>query len=259
MKIARYQRGAAVHYGAVCADGSFDRLKSSPFVSLELSGRRDAAAEVRLLVPVERPRIFGVGLNYVAHAKEAGMAIPQIPMLFMKPDSAAIGPGEAIVYPLEGDRVDYECELAVVLGRGGRRVSEADALGLVLGYTCANDVSQRPIQFAEMKMGTLLIGKGFDTFCPLGPVIATALDPAKLDIATRLNGHVVQHSNTSDLIFSIPKLISYLSQAITLRAGDVIITGTPAGIGPVKPGDVVEIEIEGIGVLRNPVVAEVRA
>ena len=256
MKIARYRAGNDIHYGALRDDGMLDRLAGSPFDSLALSGKLDAPGAIRILCPVAAPRIFGVGLNYAAHAKEAGMAIPQMPMLFMKPDSAAVGPEDPIIYPLEGERVDYECELAVVLKKGGRRVAEADALDLVLGYTCGNDVSQRPIQFAEMKMGTLLIGKGFDSFCPLGPVIATGLDPGHLDIATRLNGRTVQHSNTSDLIFSVPKLLSYLSQAITLRAGDVIITGTPAGIGPMLPGDVVEIEIEGIGVLRNPVVAE---
>lgn len=260
MKIARYRIGDAANgpvvYGALNEDGMLERLSASPFESLALSGRLDRLADVRLLAPVAAPRIFGVGLNYAAHAKEAGQPVPQIPMLFMKPDTACIGPGENIVYPLEAGRVDYECELTVVIGRTARRVSEADALSCVLGYTCGNDVSQRPIQFAEMKMGTMLIGKAFDTFSPIGPVIATGLDPGNLAIATRLNGKTVQQSHTSDLIFSVAKLVSYLSQAITLRAGDVILTGTPAGIGPMLPGDTVEIDIEGIGVLRNPVVAE---
>ena len=260
MKIARYQTDAAsgkqIHYGVLHADGTLDRLAGSPFDSLALSGKHDQLAAVRLLCPVEAPRIFGVGLNYAAHAKEAGQPVPQIPMLFMKPDTAAIGPEEAIIYPLEAGRVDYECELTVVIGKTARRVSEQDALDYVLGYTCGNDISQRPIQFAEMKMGTLLIGKGFDTFCPLGPVIATGLNPDNLNISTRLNGKTVQQSHTSDLIFSVAKLVSYLSQAITRRAGDVILTGTPAGNGPMLPGDMVEIDIEGIGILRNPMVAE---
>jgi 2-keto-4-pentenoate hydratase/2-oxohepta-3-ene-1,7-dioic acid hydratase in catechol pathway len=152
--------------------------------------------------------------------------------------------------------VDYECELAVVIGKSARRVSPAQALDVVLGYTCANDISERPIQWAEMAMGCLLIGKGYDSFCPLGPWIETEVDPGALDISTRVNGRMLQHSNTSDLIFGVPELVAYLSRAITLRPGDVIITGTPAGIGPLQPGDHVEIEIEGIGVLANPVVAE---
>jgi 2-keto-4-pentenoate hydratase/2-oxohepta-3-ene-1,7-dioic acid hydratase in catechol pathway len=144
----------------------------------------------------------------------------------------------------------------VVIGRGGRRIAEGEALAHVLGYTCANDVSHRPIQFAEMKMGTLLVGKAFDTFCPVGPWISTDVDPGALHIETRLNGRVCQSSNTSDLLFSVPKLVAYLSRAITLHPGDLILTGTPSGIGPIVPGDVVEIEIEGIGILRNPVIAE---
>ena len=260
MRIARYQLAGQnrnqIYYGALRDDGTLERLATSPFESLALSGQSDQLAGVRLLAPVHAPRIFGVGLNYAAHAKEAGQPVPLFPMLFMKPDTAAIGPGDDIIYPLEAGRVDYECELTVVIGKTARRVSEQDALGCVLGYTCGNDVSQRPIQFAEMKMGTMLIGKAFDTFSPIGPVIATGLNPANLAIATRLNGKTVQNSHASDLIFSVPKLVSYLSQAITLRAGDVILTGTPAGIGPMLPGDIVEIDIEGIGVLRNQVVAE---
>jgi 2-keto-4-pentenoate hydratase/2-oxohepta-3-ene-1,7-dioic acid hydratase in catechol pathway len=146
--------------------------------------------------------------------------------------------------------------LAVIIGKGGRRIAPADVDQHIFGLTCANDVSERPIQFAEMEAGCLLIGKGFDSFCPLGPVIATGLNHRNLAIATRLNGQVRQSSNTSDLVFDVTYLVSYISQAITLRPGDVIITGTPQGIGPMVPGDVVEVEIEGIGVLQNPVVAE---
>jgi 2-keto-4-pentenoate hydratase/2-oxohepta-3-ene-1,7-dioic acid hydratase in catechol pathway len=152
--------------------------------------------------------------------------------------------------------VDFECELAVVIGKQGRRIPPEDVDAHILGFTCANDVSERPIQFSEMEAGCLLIGKGFDTFCPLGPVIATGLDHRNLGISTRLNGEVKQKSNTADLVFSVSTLVSYISQAITLRPGDVIITGTPQGIGPMLPGDLVEIEIEGIGILRNLVIAE---
>jgi 2-keto-4-pentenoate hydratase/2-oxohepta-3-ene-1,7-dioic acid hydratase in catechol pathway len=257
MKLARYRtRDGSVHWGALHADGAFDRLASSPFASLAAAGVRDAATAVTLLAPAEQPRVFGVGLNYAAHAAEAGVTPPPFPMLFMKPDTAVIGPGEAIVLPREPGRVDYECELAVVIGRGGRRIADRDGLAHVLGYTCANDVSHRPIQFAEMKLGTLLVGKAFDTFCPLGPWIATGLDAGALDIRTRVNGVVRQSSNTSDLLFGVARLVAYLSDAITLRPGDVILTGTPAGIGALAAGDVVDVEIDGIGVLSNPVAAE---
>jgi 2-keto-4-pentenoate hydratase/2-oxohepta-3-ene-1,7-dioic acid hydratase in catechol pathway len=255
MRIARYEVGGGVHYGSL--EGSaLRRLARWPFDSLELTGTVDRLDHAKLLAPIQPPRLFGVGLNYVSHIHESGQPAPAIPMLFMKPGTAVIGPEEPIVYPREGKNVHYEGELAVVIGRKTRRIDERHALEHVLGYTCANDVSERVIQSAEMKMGCLLIGKSFDTFCPLGPVIATGLDPTNLDLTTRLNGQVRQRINTSDLLFSVARLVSYLSQAITLLPGDVIITGTPAGVGPVKPGDVIEVEIFGIGVLRNPVVGE---
>ncbi len=255
MKIARYEVEGQVRYGILERD-ILKRLAGSPFDGLETTSTVDRLADVRLLAPVESPRIFGVGLNYKAHIAEMKHTAPTIPMLFMKPTTAAIGPEEAIVYPREGQEVHFEGELAAVIGRKVRRVSEAEALDCVLGYTCADDVSERPIQFKEMSVGCLLIGKAFDTFCPLGPVIATDLNPADLELRARVNGTERQNTNTSDLLFPVAQLVSYLSQAITLQPGDVIITGTPAGVGPIKPGDVVEIDIEGIGSLRNPVVAE---
>ncbi len=256
MIIGRYTVDGNAHYGQQISPTQWRRLRGLPFESVVPTDHIDDNAHVRLLCPVDRPRIFGVGFNYAAHAKEAGHALPTRAATFMKPDSSAIGPDEAIIYPMEGQRVDYECELAVIIGKGGRRIAPADVDAHIFGFTCANDVSERPIQFAEMDAGCLLIGKGFDSFCPLGPVIATGLNHRNLAIATRLNGEVRQSSNTSDLVFDVPYLVSYISQAITLRPGDVIITGTPQGIGPMLPGDVVEVEIEGIGVLRNPVVAE---
>ena len=258
MIIGRYAVGADIHYGQKISPTQWRRLKAPPFEQILPMDQVDEDAQVRLLCPVERPRIFGVGFNYAAHAKETGHPLPERPATFMKPDSAAIGPGQAIVYPYEGQRLDFECELAVVIGKGGRRIAPNDVEQHILGFTCANDVSERSIQFPEMEAGCLLIGKGFDTFCPLGPVIATGLNHRNLAIQTRLNGQVRQRSNTGDLVFDVAYLVSYLSQAITLRPGDVIITGTPQGVGPMVPGDVVEIEIEGIGVLRNPVVAEPR-
>ena len=161
---------------------------------------------------------------------------PTFPMLFMKPLAAVIGPGDPIVYPTQGRQVEYEAELAVVIGKQARRVSEEDALDYVLGYTCGNDVSERVIQRAEMAMGALLVGKGFDTFNPLGPVVATGLDPTDLAVMARVNGVEKQNANTSDLLFGVAELVSYISQALVLNPGDVIMSGTPAGVGPIVPG-----------------------
>ena len=255
MLIARYEAEGRRHFGIVDGD-RLHRLVEPPWRSLDRSGETDRLGAARLLCPVDSPRIFGVGLNYVAHIREAGAPTPEVPLLFMKPTTAAIGPEEPIVYPREGREVHFEAELAVVIGRKARRMKAAEALGCVLGYSCANDVSERVIQRAEMDQGALLVGKGFDTFCPIGPVIATGLDPAALSVEARVNGETRQSAPTSDLLFGVAELIAWLSSAVTLLPGDVIITGTPSGVGPVVPGDVVEIEISGIGVLRNPVVAE---
>ena len=256
MKIARFEIGGRIAHGILEDEDHLRVLAGSPFETLEVTEEEHALGDVRLLAPVAAPRVFGVGLNYVSHAKESGHKPPEIPMLFMKPTTAVIGPGEPIVYPREGQNVHFEGELAAVIGKTARRVFEGEALDYVLGYTCADDVSERVIQHREMAMGCLLIGKAFDSFCPLGPVIATGLDPTDLDLEARVNGEVRQSINTSDLLFSVAKLVSYLSAAITLLPGDVIITGTPHGVGPITPGDEVEIEISGIGVLRNGVIAE---
>ena len=255
MHIARYALGGAIHHG-ILEGQRLMRLASPPFAQIERDGEIDRLEDVRLLCPVQNPRIFGVGLNYVVHIEESGARTPEIPLVFMKPSTTAIGPGEPIVYPHEGRNVHFEAELAVVIGRRARRLSREDALSCVIGYTCANDVSERVIQKKEMDQGALLVGKGFDSFNPLGPVIATGLDPSNLAIAARVNGVTRQSSSTSDLLFGVADLIAWLSAAMTLLPGDVIITGTPSGVGPIVPGDVVEIEVEGVGVLTNPVVAE---
>jgi len=255
MLIARYEIGGEIHYGELDGD-TLHRLARPPFGGIERAGKSDALAQARLLSPVEKPRIFGVGLNYVLHIEESGAKTPEIPLLFMKPTNTVIGPGDPIVYPREGKNVHFEAELAVVIGKSGRRIPVEKALDHVLGYTCANDISERVIQRGEMDQGALLIGKGFDTFCPLGPVIATGLDPSNLKLGAKVNGVERQSSSTSDLLFGVPQLVSYLSSAITLQPGDVIITGTPSGVGPVVPGDVVDIHVEGVGTLTNPVVAE---
>lgn len=254
-KIARYEMTSGVFYGHL-EDNRLHRMDGTPFGRMMPTGDVDDLHTVRLLAPVPAPRVFGVGANYKAHIAEMGMATPVRPMLFMKPTNAVAGPGDPVIYPREGQTIHYEAELAVVIGKTARRIDVAEANRAVLGYTCANDISERVIQKEEMDQGCLLIGKGFDTFCPLGPVIATGLDPSDLRLEARLNGQTRQSSSTSDLLFSVPELVSYLSQAVTLQPGDVIITGTPSGVGDIAPGDCMEIELEGVGTLANPVVAE---
>ena len=229
-----------------------------------------------MLIPVERSgsvetfdlvpsKIIGIGQNYRAHAIEMGKGLPEEPLMFLKPRSALIADGAAIARPGGFERVDYEGELGVVIGTRASRVSKEDALKVVLGYTCVNDVTVRDLQ---KKDGQWARAKGFDTFCPIGPRIVPGrqsesgglhlgpgLDPRNLRITTRVNGQVKQDSSTSDLIFDVATLISFCSQYMTLEPGDVISTGTPAGVGNLSPGDVCEIEIEGIGVLTNPVIA----
>ena len=256
MKMLRYSANDEVRYGILEEDGTVRQMTSCPWDSMEESGETTHLDNVRVLAPIGKPRLIGVGLNYLAHAEEGGQTPPDQPMLFMLPSTAILDPEEAVVYPKQGQNVHYEGELTVIMGKKARRVSEADALDYVLGYTCGNDVSERVIQANEMANGCMLIGKGFDTFKPIGPYIATGLDSTNLELTTRLNGEVKQHTNTDDLIFTVAQLIAYISEAITLLPGDVIMTGTPSGVGPVQPGDVVEIEISGVGVLRNPVVAE---
>jgi 2-keto-4-pentenoate hydratase/2-oxohepta-3-ene-1,7-dioic acid hydratase in catechol pathway len=197
-------------------------------------------------------KIIGIGQNYRAHAAEMGKGIPEEPLMFLKPPTAVIADGTPIERPAGYERVDYEGELGVVIGKRAHRVTRENALDHVKGYVCVNDVTVRDLQ---KKDGQWTRAKGFDTFCPMGPKIASGLDPSNLRITTRVNGVVKQDSSTADLIFDVPTLVAFCSQHMTLEEGDVISTGTPSGVGPLVPGDVVEVEIEGIGVLRNPVIA----
>ena len=197
-------------------------------------------------------KIIGIGQNYRAHAAEMGKGVPSEPLVFLKPPSALLAPEEAIERPAGYARVDYEGELGVVIGRRARHVSVDDALACVAGYVCVNDVTVRDLQ---AKDGQWARAKGFDTFCPVGPRVVAGLDPRDLRISTRVNGVVKQDSRTSDLIFDVATLIAFVSRHMTLEVGDLISTGTPAGVGNLEVGDVVEVEIEGVGVLRNPVVA----
>jgi len=206
--------------------------------------------EMPILAPIMPGKLVCVGRNYAAHAAEHHAAVPDEPMLFLKPPSAVIAHGAPIQIPAGIGRVDHEAELAVIIGRRARRVRREDALHYVLGYTCANDVSARDFQQKDGQWGR---AKGFDTFCPLGPVIATDLDPSRLAVRARVNGELRQNGNTADMVFDVPFLIAFISAVMTLEPGDVILTGTPEGVSPLNEGDVVQIEVEGIGTLTNPV------
>jgi 2-keto-4-pentenoate hydratase/2-oxohepta-3-ene-1,7-dioic acid hydratase in catechol pathway len=226
-------------------------LKNVPYINKpEFTGMTVPLAEARLLAPCEPSKIVCLGLNYKTHAAEVGMPLPAEPLLFLKPSSAIIGPAEIIQLPEISARVDYEAELAVVIGRRARHVSSKDAAQYIWGYTCANDITARDLQKRD---GQWTRAKSFDTFLPLGPWIETELDPADLEITLYQNGILRQRSRSSDLIFTIPELVSYISAVMTLLPGDVIITGTPSGIGPLADGDRVEVTIEGVGTLRNSV------
>jgi 2-keto-4-pentenoate hydratase/2-oxohepta-3-ene-1,7-dioic acid hydratase in catechol pathway len=209
-----------------------------------------ALQDVHLLAPCRPSKIVCVGLNYVKHAQELKMALPDEPILFLKPPTSVLAPGGKIVYPSSCRQLDYEGELAVVIGKRCKDVLADEAEKHILGYTCINDVTARDLQ---RKDGQWTRAKSFDTFAPLGPWIGK-IDPLDVDIQTRLNGKVVQSSNTSDLIFDVPHLVQFISSVMTLEPGDVIATGTPPGVGPMQRGDTVEVEIEGIGVLKNCVV-----
>ncbi len=234
------------------------RIDGDPFG--ESSPTDEPVTVRRRLAPVAPPNIFAIGLNYRAHAAESGSAIPDAPVVFIKATTSLNDPGAPIVLPAVSQSVDYECELAIVIGRRARNVSESDALDHVLGYTCANDVSARHWQ---RRLGQWARAKSFDTFCPLGPWIETDIaDPNALAISTRLNGQVMQEANTADMIFSVRELVSFLSRDLTLLPGTVILTGTPPGVGMARqppvwltPGDEVTVAIEGIGELTNPVAA----
>jgi len=204
---------------------------------------------IKILPPCEPTKIVAVGLNYREHAEEMGRELPEEPRLFLKPNTSVIGNGDKIKYPDHmSERVDYEGELAVVIGKKASHVSEDEALGYVFGYTCMNDVTARDLQAKDIQFTR---AKGFDTFAPMGPVIETELDPGGLEISTYLNGERKQHSNTSNLLFSVPELVSFVSKVMTLLPGDIISTGTPEGVSPMKTGDKVEVRVEGIGTLRN--------
>ncbi len=265
MRIARFTNNDSPAFGVVelAEDGgehpeTIMTLTGDPLVGpVNYTGERVNMADVRLLAPViPRSKIVAIGRNYAAHAAEFGHDVPAEPLMFLKPNTSVIGTGESIVHPEASDHVDYEGELAVVIGRICRNVPVERASEVIFGYTCANDISARDFQRND---GQWTRAKGFDTFCPLGPWIVTHLsveEASDLQIQTRLNGELRQDSTTQMLFHKIPDLIAHVSSVMTLLPGDVILTGTPEGVGQIRPGDTVDVWISGIGTLSNPVIGE---
>ncbi len=258
MRIARFAKGDGVAYGVVEGEGTLTiaELYGHPFgidpAGVRLTGQRYPLAEVRLLAPVLPSKVVAVGKNYAEHIREMGDELPAEPVLFLKPSTSVTGPGDRIAYPVKlTDRVDYEGELAVIIGRLCRDVPKERAEDVIFGYSCANDVTARDLQ---VKDGQWTRAKGFDTFCPLGPWMETGTDPSDLGITTTVNGDVRQHARTSELLWDVPSLIEYVSSVMTLLPGDVLLTGTPEGVGPLTDGDEVSVTIESIGTLTNKVV-----
>jgi len=250
MKIVRFTAEHKTKYGILNGE-LVQVIEDKPFRYLKPTDHYYQLSEVKLLPPCTPSKIVALGLNYRSHAKEFNAPLPNAPLIFLKPSTAVIGPDADIVYPASSTRVDYEGELAVVIKKPVWRVSIEDALDYVLGYTCFNDVTARDLQ-AKDKQWTR--AKSFDTFAAIGPCIQTELDPENVVVETYLNGELKQRGNTSDLIFTVSELINFVSNVMTLLPGDIIATGTPSGIGPMYPGDTVEIKIEPIGTLRNYVV-----
>jgi len=250
MKFARFMHQGNVSYGIV--DDPWIRVIDRPFYDeYRETGETVDLSAVKLLPPTVPSKIVCIGLNYIGHIEEAGEKIPEEPLFFFKPPSCLIGNGDPIVYPKTAQKISYEGELAVVVKDRIKDVAEGDALKHILGCAVFNDVTERRY---SKKPETLSLAKGFDTFGPYGPFVVTDLDPENLVLKTFLNGSLVQHDNTHNCIFSVSKVISYLTECMTLYPGDVVITGTPKGIVLMQPGDVVEIIIEGIGTLRNEVI-----
>jgi 2-keto-4-pentenoate hydratase/2-oxohepta-3-ene-1,7-dioic acid hydratase in catechol pathway len=265
VRIARFAQGDGVAYGVVEGEPAevgtglglrITELYGHPFGvdpgGVRLTGRSYPLAEVRLLAPVLPSKVVAVDRNYVSYLRETDGGLPPEPVLFLKPSTSVTGPGDAIKYPVKlTDRVDFEGELAVIIGRLCRQVPRERAEDVIFGYTCANDVTARDLQARD---GQWTRAKGFDTFCPLGPWMETGTNPADLALTTTVNGAVRQQARTSELLWDVPDLIAHVSQVMTLLPGDVLLTGTPAGVGPLIDGDEVSVTIESIGMLTNRVV-----
>ena len=247
MKIIRFEHKGKVFWGSLHEEIIF-LLTGDIFTGATETKKKVHLEEVKVLPPVLPSKIIGIGLNYRKHIEESPFGPPEVPMMFLKAPSSIIGHLDHIVLPETSSRVDYEGELGIVIGKKGRNIKESEALDYILGCTIVNDVSARDYHTQDKSFAR---SKGVDTFCPFGPFIVTGLNPGNLKIETRLNGKTVQSSNTNDLLFNSAQLVSFASMYMTLLPGDLIATGTPSGIGPLKKGDVIEVEIEGIGILKN--------
>ena len=249
MRILRFRHSGKTRWG-ILKENSVLVLADSPFNKIKLSRKTIPLSKVKILAPAQPSKIILVGLNYRDHARELDMKIPREPVIFLKPPTAVIGHQDIIIYPKSATRVDYEAELALVIKKEAKNIPAAKANRYILGYTCLNDVTARDLQ---KKDGQWTRAKSFNTFCPIGPWVETNCDPSSLRITLRLNNCLKQDSSTRNFIFSAKKLVSFISGIMTLYPGDVISTGTPVGVGPMKPGDRVEVEIEGIGTLANTI------
>ena len=256
MRIVRYQShdNKKAKYGWLLED-RVGEISGNPFGRYRRNEATTPLADVNLLCPTEPSKIICVGRNYVEHAKELGNEVPKVPLLFMKPPSSIIAGDETIVLPAQSSQVEHEAELVAVIGKRGRHVTAGSAKKHILGYTIGNDVTARDLQKSD---GQWTRAKGFDTFCPFGPWIDTEFDPADAVITCRVNGQMRQMASTRDMIFNVSVLIAYISSVMTLEPGDLIFTGTPAGVGELKDGDEVSVEIEGLGMIKNKVKAESR-
>jgi 2-keto-4-pentenoate hydratase/2-oxohepta-3-ene-1,7-dioic acid hydratase in catechol pathway len=252
MRLVRFRHGERIATGAISPGEDVIQILAGTFFEDPLpTGEQVALDDVLLLAPVLPSKLVCVGKNYAAHAAEFGMTVPEEPLLFLKPSTAVIGPGDPIRLLPISSRTDYEGEMAVVMGRLARNVRAEDASRFILGFTCANDVTLRDLQHTNDQWAR---AKGFDGSCPLGPWIETTVDPTDVLVETRLNGEVVQHASTADLAFGVATLIEYITAFMTLLPGDVLLTGTPEGVGRLRSGDIVEVEVDGVGTLRNGVI-----
>jgi 2-keto-4-pentenoate hydratase/2-oxohepta-3-ene-1,7-dioic acid hydratase in catechol pathway len=250
VRIARFSLEGNVAFGVLEGD-ALDVIKGHPFADFERSGQQIPLEKVRLLSPVLPNKVVAIGRNYSEHARELGNTVPDTPVVFFKPSTSVVGPGDPVVYPGFSAEVHHEAELAVVIGRMCKEVPRERVRDVILGYTCANDVTARDVQRAEEQWAR---AKGFDTSCPLGPWVETDLDPSDVAVQCTVNGEQRQLGRTSEMIRSVEDLVVHISEAMTLLPGDVILTGTPAGVGPVNVGDEVAVTIEGIGTLTNKVI-----